>query len=97
MQPPTDHEVKASVRFSGQLAEHIKKRTGNGGLFENTSEYLRSLVREDLSAKQGFEKHLEEIWQVLLPGAQADEKEFIPVTASHIKALGRKKRSNDDN
>lgn len=90
------NEVKASVRFKGQLAAHIKECTGENGLFDSISDYLKTLVRRDFVGKPGFEDHLSEVWQTLLPGAMADESEFEAVTLADIQTLGRKKAGLTD-
>lgn len=89
-------EVKASVRFKGPLAAHIKECTGANGLFDNISDYLKSLVRKDFVGNPGLEDHLNAVWETLLPGAMADESEFKEVTLAEIQNLGRKKAGLKD-
>ncbi len=83
-------EVKASVRFKGPLAAHIKECTGANGLFDNISDYLKTLVRRDFVCKPSLEDHLSAVWETLLPGAMANESEFEAVTLAEIQTLGRK-------
>lgn len=69
------------VRVNGRLQDHIRQQTGDSGLYENASEYIRALIRRDIQnsdeAWDWLQRHLE-------PGLRADESEFIEVTAEDV-------------
>ncbi|MBB3646880.1 Arc/MetJ-type ribon-helix-helix transcriptional regulator [Rhizobium sp. BK619] len=75
------------VKVSGALQDHIQQQIGDGGLYENASEYIRALIRRDLQTR-------DEAWDVLqkelAPAMRAADSEFITVTAEDV--IGRNKR-----
>jgi len=38
-----------NVRIKGELQAHLQQQVGEHGLYENASEYIRSLIRSDLT------------------------------------------------
>lgn len=46
-----DKETRLNVRVKGVLAEHVEQLVGPQGLYENQSEYLRDLIRQDMYQK----------------------------------------------
>lgn len=44
-------ETRLNVRVKGVLADHVEKLVGPQGLYENQSEYLRDLIRQDMYQK----------------------------------------------
>jgi len=70
-----------NVRITGALRAHLDQQTGEKGLYENASEYVRALVREDLKdskeAWNWLRAHLEQ-------GLRAKEEEFVEVSASEV-------------
>lgn len=91
-----DDELKISVRLKGKLAGHVKKCTEQDGLFDNKGEYIRYLIRKDLSSESAKEDQLDIIWEHLLPGASADESAFEPVSLAQIQRRGREKATLSD-
>lgn len=69
------------VRVTGRLQDHIRQQTGESGLYENASEYIRALIRRDIDnseeAWDRLKRHLE-------PGLRADESEFVEVSAEDV-------------
>ena len=69
------------VRVTGKLQDHIRQQTGENGLYENASEYIRALIRRDIqNNEEGWDwlkRHIE-------PGLRADENEFVSVTAEDV-------------
>jgi len=69
------------VRVTGRLQDHIRQQTGENGLYDNASEYIRSLIRQDIQngndAWDWLKQHLE-------PGLRADESEFRKVSAQDV-------------
>ena len=43
-----EQETRLNVRVKGPLAEHVNNLIGVGGYYENQSEYLRDLIRQDM-------------------------------------------------
>jgi Arc/MetJ-type ribon-helix-helix transcriptional regulator len=70
-----------NVRVVGELRQHVMQQIGEQGLYDNASEYIRDLIRKDLTDKQAswewLRKHLE-------PAMRADASEFVAVTAADV-------------
>ncbi|MCB1721423.1 MAG: CopG family transcriptional regulator [Alphaproteobacteria bacterium] len=47
----TEKEARLNVRVKGPLAEHVDRLVGPHGIYENQSEYLRDLIRQDMYQK----------------------------------------------
>lgn len=69
------------VRVTGALQAHVQQQTGDDGLYENASEYIRDLIRRDLHTRN-------ESWDWLKrnlePALRADEREFVSVSADDV-------------
>lgn len=65
---------------------HIRQQIGENGLYENASEYIRTLIRRDLQSR---EKAWEWLRKELESSLRADESEFISVSAQD--AINRNK------
>jgi Arc/MetJ-type ribon-helix-helix transcriptional regulator len=69
------------VKVNGLLQDHIQQQIGDVGLYENASEYIRSLIRRDLQTK-------DEAWEVLqkelAPTLRADDSELYAITAEDV-------------
>ncbi len=69
------------VRVTGKLQDHIRQQTGENGLYENASEYIRALIRKDIQSNDEawdwLKRHLE-------PGLRAAENEFVEVSAEDV-------------
>ena len=74
-------ENSIHVRVSGQLQAHIQRQIGENGLYENASEYIRALIRRDLETRAEAWEWLRE---ELEPALQADESEFVAVSAEDV-------------
>ena len=70
-----------NVRVKGELHTHLQQQIGDNGLYENASEYIRALIRNDL--KQGNEAW-EWLKKGLEPALRADASEFVAVTAQDV-------------
>jgi len=70
-----------NVRVKGELQTHLQQQIGESGLYENASEYIRSLIRRDLKSRN-------EAWdwlkKELEPALRADESEFVSVSAQDV-------------
>lgn len=47
----SEKETRLNVRVKGALADHVDGLVGAHGLYENQSEYLRDLIRQDMYQK----------------------------------------------
>ena len=75
-----EKELHVYVRMSGALAKHVQACTGPDGLYENNDEYIRDLVRRDMTTGPGFSPEFTAFWEQLLPGVMADHKQFKPMS-----------------
>ena len=76
-----------NVRITGRLLDFVREQAGSVGMYENSSEYVRDLIRRD------YERQKAEAWDwlsnELTPGMSADKSEFVPLNAGKIKMEGR--------
>lgn len=77
------------VRVGGQLQAHVQQQIGRDGLYENASEYIRALIRNDLQTRNEawdwLKRHIE-------PGMRADESEFTAVSAEDVIRRNQSRR-----
>ncbi|MBF0263846.1 MAG: transcriptional regulator [Gammaproteobacteria bacterium] len=77
-----------NVRITGELRKHLLQQTGDHGLYENSSEYIRDLIRKDITSRK-------EAWNWLRnelePALYADESEYQQVSAADVIARNKKK------
>ncbi|MFC3051366.1 ribbon-helix-helix domain-containing protein [Kordiimonas pumila] len=70
-----------NVRVTGELKNHLQQQVGESGLYENASEYIRSLIRADLMSSK-------ESWQWLKgqlePSLRLAEEDFVSVSADDV-------------
>lgn len=71
----TEIETRLNVRVKGPLAEHVEKLVGPHGLYDNQSEYLRDLIRQDMY-RQDDDALRREIQASYSQLAQGDYKEI---------------------
>ncbi len=80
-----------NVRVTGELKKHLAQQTGPSGLYDNASEYVRSLIRRDL-------KNQCETWDWLArklePALRADDSSYVAVTADDV--ISRNKARETD-
>ncbi len=70
-----------NVRIKGELQLHLQQQVGEHGLYENASEYVRALIRNDLKSRRDSWGWLK---NELEPAMRADESAFIAVTAADV-------------
>lgn len=70
-----------NIRVRGELRNHLESQIGEGGLYENASEYIRSLIRKDYQSSQEAWKWLADH---LREAAMADESEYVEVTLEEV-------------
>ncbi len=70
-----------NVRIRGELKTHLQQQIGEDGIYENTSEYIRALIRNDLKSRT-------ESWgwlrQHLEPALRANKNAYISVSAQDV-------------
>ncbi len=70
-----------NIRITGELQNHLQQQIGAHGLYDNASEYIRSLIRQDLKGRN-------EAWSWLRselePALRASEEQFVSVTADDV-------------
>lgn len=76
-----------NVRITGKLKAYVEAQTGESGLYESVSEYVRALIRQDYERNEAVK--WSSLHQELLPGLQATEEEFAEFSPVEIKAAGR--------
>jgi antitoxin ParD1/3/4 len=81
-----------NVRFAGELQRFIQVRTGEAGLYGSASEYIRDLVRRD------YEREEQRKWQALRlelkAGSEANESEFVPLSAESLITQAKARRKS---
>jgi len=70
-----------NVRIKGELQAHLQQQIGEHGLYDNASEYIRFLIRNDLKSKS---ESWEWLKRELEPALRADEGAFLTVTAEDV-------------
>lgn len=70
-----------NVRIKGELQTHLQQQIGEYGLYENASEYIRALIRNDLQSRN---QAWEWLRKELEPALRADESEFVAVSAQDV-------------
>jgi len=70
-----------NVRIKGELQAHLQQQVGEHGLYENASEYIRSLIRNDIKSRGESWAWLK---RELEPALRADEGMFDVVTAEDV-------------
>jgi len=71
-----------TVRLSGALSEYLAETVGEGGTYENVSEYVRDLIRRDKERKEqsAFDRLKAEL---TLAFEQAD-RSYRPLSAADV-------------
>ena len=75
-----------NIRITGELKTHLQQQISEHGLYEDASDYVRSLIRQDL-------KNGEEAWEWLRkklePALRADDSAYAVATVDDV--IGRNK------
>jgi len=69
------------VKVNGRLQSHIQQQIGDDGLYENASEYIRALIRNDLRDRDAAWEWLR---GELSPGMRAIDSEFENASADDV-------------
>ncbi len=78
---------RVQVRLPESLMRHVEFRTGKGGLYVDSSDYIRDLIRRDAIRHQQDPK--EAFYELLALGAAADESAFRQISLEDIKVLAK--------
>ncbi len=70
-----------NVRVKGELKTHLQQQIGEQGLYENASEYVRALIRNDLKSRTEAWNWLRAKLELAL---RTDEGDYIQVTAKDV-------------
>lgn len=80
-----------TAKLPAHLAEHVGEVTGNGGIYDSRSEYIRDLVRRDM--EQNSEPMRKEINDLLESTFHDDEiTEWSPAEMDELRKLAYKKK-----
>lgn len=76
-----------TVRLGGALSEFVSANVGEGGNYENVSEYVRDLIRRDKERveREAFERLKAELTRAFA----APETSYEPLTAAEVIARNR--------
>jgi putative addiction module CopG family antidote len=77
-----------TVRVSGALSEFVAANVGEGGAYENVSEYIRDLIRRDKerAEREAFDRLKAELNRAFA----APEESYNPLTAAEVIARNRR-------
>lgn len=71
-----------TVRVSGALSEFVATNVGEGGAYENVSEYIRDLIRRD--KERAERKAFDRLKAELNHAFAAPEESYEPLTAAEV-------------
>jgi len=76
-----------TVRVSGALSEFVAANVGEGGAYENVSEYIRDLIRRDKerAEREAFDRLKAELNHAFA----APEESYKPLTAAEVISRNR--------
>lgn len=76
-----------TVRISGTLSDHVATNVGEGGAYENISEYVRDLIRRDKerAEQQAFDRLKAELRHAF----SAPESSYNPLAAADVISRNR--------
>ncbi len=79
--------MNLNVRIGGELSQHVATRTGDSGNYDNSSEYVRDLIRQDKerAETQSFERLKAELQR----GFAAPDNSYVEVTADDVIARNK--------
>jgi len=79
---------RVQVRLPEALMKQVRFRTDEQGLYADSSDYIRDLIRKDAEATQDPN---EPLYEFLAMGVMADESEFSPTSLDEIKRIAKEK------
>lgn len=83
-------QTTMTVRLSGPLSDFVAQNVGENGCYENTSEYIRDLIRRD---KERTERQLfEQLKAELILAFSAAEETYRPLSAADVIKRNQKEQ-----
>ncbi|MGC8535155.1 MAG: ribbon-helix-helix domain-containing protein [Rhizomicrobium sp.] len=76
-----------TVRVSGALSDFVAANVGEGGAYENVSEYIRDLIRRD--KERAEQEAFDRLKAELVLAFSAPEASYTPLTAAEVIARNR--------
>jgi putative addiction module CopG family antidote len=73
-----------NVRVSGALGEFVAENVGDGGLYENVSEYVRDLIRRDKA--RADDERFERLKAELAVAFAAPDSAYQPLDVEQVLA-----------
>lgn len=75
-------QTTLTVRVSGALSDFVAANVGEGGAYENVSEYIRDLIRRDKerAEREAFERLKAELQHAFA----APDESYQPLTAAEV-------------
>ncbi len=78
-----------NVRISGSLGDHVAESVGDDGRYENVSEYVRDLIRRDLSRIE--EERFQDLKAELDRAFSTPDSAFKEVTVDEVIARAKRR------
>ena len=76
-----------NVRIQGRLGDFVAGNVGEGGLYDNVSEYVRDLIRKDQARVES--ERFERLKAELTVAFAAPDDSYAPLTADEVIARNR--------
>ncbi|PWQ92134.1 ribbon-helix-helix domain-containing protein [Leucothrix pacifica] len=74
--------MSLNVRVTGSLCDFVAKNISDSGQYDNVSEYIRDLIRQD--KQRAEQRKFERVKAELQLAFAAPESEYAPLTADDI-------------
>jgi len=74
--------MSLNVRVTGSLCDFVTKNISDSGHYDNVSEYIRDLIRQD--QKRNEERQFERLKAELQLAFSAPEEDYVPLTPDDI-------------
>ena len=74
--------MSLNVRVTGSLCDFVAKNISDSGQYDNVSEYIRDLIRQD--QKRAEQRKFEQVKAELQLAFAAPEEDYTPLSADDI-------------
>jgi antitoxin ParD1/3/4 len=74
--------MSLNVRVTGPLCDFVSKNISDDGQYDNVSEYIRDLIRQD--QRRAEQRNFETVKAELQLAFSAPEEDYIPLSADDI-------------
>ena len=75
-------QTTMTVRINNTLSDFVAQRVGDGGAYENVSEYVRDLIRRDKESKD--QERFERLKAELKLAFSAPDSSYHPLSAEEV-------------